>query len=212
MPSVASPPFKGAGQGSDLQGQLLKAQEDHPDVQETAGVAGGQLGWTGNSWPSLNTKWKYTESGGRDGPRRSMESNAWAWRDEVKKGKAWLKFKLISDKKDKKSFCKYIGSKRKTNKKADLLLNGMDDLMMKDVEKTDWLGSYWQGLLSGFPNLCGRVWRRKMLPMTEGAGIRDHLSKLDVLKTMGLYRMYGRLLRELVYVIVMLLSIIFERC
>ena len=43
----------------------------------------------------------------------------------------------MSDRKGNKNFCKYIGSKRKTNENAEPLLHGVDDLMMKDVEKTD---------------------------------------------------------------------------
>lgn len=47
-----------------------------------------------------------------------------------------------------------------------------------------------------------------MLPVVE---ISDQLNKLGMYKTMSLNRMHERLLRELVYVIVMLLSIISER-
>lgn len=93
--------LKGTGQGSDLQGQLLKAWEDHWVVQETASVAGSQLGWTGNSWLSSSTKRKYIESGSRNGIR-NMERTAWAWRVEMRKPKAWLEFKLMRDRKGNK--------------------------------------------------------------------------------------------------------------
>lgn len=49
-----------------------------------------------------------------------------------------------------------------------------------------------------------------MLLMVDSVGIRDRLSKLDIYKNMGVDRIHQRLLMELVYVIVMLLSIIFE--
>lgn len=70
-----------------------------------------------------------------------------------------LEFKLVSDRKgNEKDFCKYIGSKRKTNTITNLPLNRMGDLMMKDKDRlTELLGSYWQVLFFSLPNLCGRV-------------------------------------------------------
>lgn len=67
----------------------------------------------------------------------------------MRKPKAWLGFELMSDRKgNKRNFCKCIGSKRKINTNADPLLNVMGNLMMKNVEKKDWLSVYFALVLT----------------------------------------------------------------
>lgn len=145
-----------------------------------------------------------------------MENIAWAWRDEIRKAEAWLDFKLMSNRKgNKKNFWVHWEQKenqRKCRSAAELGRWLGDEGCRKDrlTQCLFCLGSYWPGLLLGFLSLCGRGWEKEMLLMVDSVGIRNRLSKLDIYKNMGVDRIHQRLLMELVYVIVMLLSIIFE--
>lgn len=57
-------------------------------------------------------------------------------RDGVRKVKAHLELNLVRDVKgNKKELYKYISSKRKARENADLLLNGAETLVGKDMEK-----------------------------------------------------------------------------
>lgn len=53
---------------------------------------------------------------------------------------------------------------------------------------------------------------REMLPVVGSVGIRDHLNKSDIcILSVGLDRMHQRLLREQVYGIGMLFSMVFGK-
>lgn len=61
----------------------------------------------------------------------------------------------------------------------------MGDLMMKDIEKKDWLGVCFALVVTHkfcFQASCisVAVWGRETLPVVDGAGTRGHFSKPDI--------------------------------
>ena len=69
--------------------------------------------------------------------------------DVVRKAIAHLKLNLDRDVKGKKSFSRYINSKRKMRENVGLLLNGERDLVTKDMEKTEVLNAFLASVFTG---------------------------------------------------------------
>lgn len=73
----------------------------------------------------------------------------------------------------KKSFCRYINSKRKSGENANLLLSGAGDLVANNIEKTEvfsvFFGSAFTGKIhpqqSKGPVTTGKVWSKVDLPL-----------------------------------------------
>lgn len=70
--------------------------------------------------------------------KEGYRSISWACRDEISKTKVWPVLKQIRHVKcNKKGFCSYVGSKRKTKENTDLLLNQAVDLLMKGMQEAE---------------------------------------------------------------------------
>lgn len=66
-----------------------------------------------------------------------------ACRRRFRKAKAHVELNLVKNKKGRKnSFYKYIRNKRKTRENVGLLLNGMRNLVQKDIEKADVVNAF----------------------------------------------------------------------
>ncbi|PKU42647.1 rna-directed dna polymerase from mobile element jockey-like [Limosa lapponica baueri] len=141
-------------------------------------------------------------------------------RDATRKAKALLELNPVRDVKDnKKGFFKYISSKRKTRKNVGPLQNEMAIQVMEDAEKAKLLNAFFASVFTAKADplesqtleVGERAWSKEDSPWSEEDCDRDHLNKLDTHKSMGPEGMQPQVLRELADVIVMLLSIIFER-
>lgn len=82
-------------------------------------------------------KWKTGYS-----TKEGYRSITWACRDGIGKTKVWLVLKQIRHVKcNKKGFCRYVGSKRKTRENLDLMLNQAGVLPMNGTEEAEVLNA-----------------------------------------------------------------------
>ncbi|GAB0177985.1 mitochondrial enolase superfamily member 1 [Grus japonensis] len=125
---------------------------------------------------------------------------------------------------NRKGSYRNFSSKRKSRENVGPLLNGVGDMVIRDMKKvelhtgkTEVLNAFFT--LGSTVEICsqksqasetsGKVWSKEDVPLEEDQ-VREHLNNLDVHKSLGPDEMYPRLLRELVHVTVRPLSIIYE--
>lgn len=158
------PSFKGQGT-TDISGDICSKCK--LCRQETAGVAGGQLGWTGNSWLSTNTKWKYTEIGSRERLRRTRNLSFKYTGMKLGKPKSgrnlnwWGRWQEL---------LQTVGSKRKTHSWMGWMTWWWRRRQIDSVSFC--LCSYLQGKQSGYLNAFGSLKQRSV---THGRGCWERM-------------------------------------
>lgn len=93
----------------------------------------------------------------------------------------------------KKGIYKYINNKKKIKDNVVLLLNESEVLTTQDWETDEVLNAFFisvftsKSSLQKFKDLGtkGKVWSKEDLLLVEEDQVRDYLSKLDILKSMG---------------------------
>jgi len=100
----------------------------------------------------------------------------------------------------------YISSKRKARDNVGPLLNEAGVLVTEDAEKAELLNAFFASVLSTkagpqesqVPEVREEAYSEDDFTLVEEDCVRDHLSNLDVHKSMGPDGMHPRVLRELV--------------
>jgi len=114
-------------------------------------------------------------------------------RDTMRKAKVHLEFNLAREVKDKKKGFKYTISKWKTKDNVGLLLKEEGALVTEDTEKVELLNGLFASVFifkagpqeSKALEVREEAWRKHDLPLFEEDCVSDHLSNLDVHKSMG---------------------------
>uniref|UniRef100_A0A8B9ZP11 Reverse transcriptase domain-containing protein n=1 Tax=Anas zonorhyncha TaxID=75864 RepID=A0A8B9ZP11_9AVES len=140
-------------------------------------------------------------------------------RDKIRKAKAHLELNLATAVKDnRKCFYKYINTKRRTKENLHPLLDAGGNILTRDEEKAEALNAFFASVFSGktsrpldtqYPELPEGEQNVALTTHEEMVG--DLLQHLDVCKSMGLYGIYPRVLRELVEELAKPLSIIYQQ-
>jgi len=98
-------------------------------------------------------------------------------------------------------------------------LNEVNALVIGDTEKAAILNVFFASVINANTNpqesqtleVRDRVWGKEDFPLVEEDQIRECLAKISAHRSIGLYGMHLRVLRELAEMIAESLSIIFER-
>jgi len=92
----------------------------------------------------VNGMWKEGQT-----PWEEYRNVVRAFRETTRKAKVHLELNLARDVKDnKKSYFKYISSKRKTRNNVGPLLNEVSDLMTENIEKAELLNAFFASVFS----------------------------------------------------------------
>ncbi|GAB0184844.1 mitochondrial enolase superfamily member 1 [Grus japonensis] len=112
----------------------------------------------------------------------------------MRKAKTHLKLNLARDVNDnKKSFFKYISSKRKPRENVGPLLNKVGALVTEDTEKAELLNAFFASVFTAKVDaqesqtleVKEKVWRKEDLPLVKEDRVREHPGKPDIHKSMG---------------------------
>ena len=138
-------------------------------------------------------------------------------RDQTRKAKAATELQLASGIKDnKKSFFRYVGSRRKSKGNIGPLLNQMGQLTTDAQEKANELNGYFASVFhqshgTSMPAMGqGDPGDGDPLPSINADLVKEHLEKLDTFKSAGPDNLHPRVLKELASVIAQPLARIFE--
>ncbi|XP_059587158.1 cyclic GMP-AMP synthase isoform X1 [Alligator mississippiensis] len=138
-------------------------------------------------------------------------------RKQTRKAKAATELQLaLSIKDNKKSFFRYVGSWRKSRGNIGPLLNQMRQLTTDAQEKANLLNRYFALVFHqphGTPVPAtgqGSPGEGDPLPSIDADFVKEHLEKLDTLKSAGPDNLHPRVLKELVSIIAQPVAQIFE--
>lgn len=111
-----------------------------------------------------------------------------ARRNVFRKVKAQLELNQARNVKDKKSFYKYIGDKKKATENVALLLSGAGNLVTQDMEKVEVLNVLLASVftskailqVSQMQGISRRALSKEDLPLLDKDQVREYLNKLDI--------------------------------
>ena len=142
----------------------------------------------------------------------------------MRKAKALLQLYLAKEERITRKvslflFFKYVKCKRRSSKNVGPPLNEVNALVIGDTEKAAILNVFFASVINANTNpqesqtleVRDRVWGKEDFPLVKEDQIRECLAKISAHRSIGLYGMHLRVLRELAEVIAESLSIIFER-
>ncbi|XP_075779238.1 uncharacterized protein LOC142827520 [Pelodiscus sinensis] len=138
-------------------------------------------------------------------------------RGKIRKAKAQNEIKLATGiKGNKKTFYKYIKSKRKTKDRVGPLLSEEGEAVTGNLEMAEMLNDFFVSVFTeksgGVPNIVNTSRERVSLEdRIHKEQVKNHLGKLDVSKSPGPDEMHPRILKELIEEVSEPLAMIFEK-